>query len=950
MASPNELERLVVRLVGDGTDYGRMIDKAQRDTVEGARKINKTTEEVERKQEKALDNNARSLKTVGRNVEHYGNEIKKTERKVTSFNQKLAAQTARLKSVAAGMRNVGFAMTAAFTLPAAGAGIFSVKAFTDFNSEMTKSTSIMGDLSEEVKSNMAETAKAISDDAIQQPHQLAEGYFFLASAGLSAQESMNALPKVTDFATAGQFDLATATDLLTDAQSALGLSTGNAEQKLNNMVRVSDVLVKANTLANASVEQFSTALTSKAGASLKTYNKTVEEGTAVLAAYADQGTKAELAGNSLDRVLRLLAKSAEKNKEAHKRLGFEVYDEATGSMRNMADIIENLENVTAGMSDEMRNATLSQLGFEARVQQAITPLIGLSDKIRDYQRQLEMAGGKTEEVSERQLKSLSAQLQIAWGRVKLIAQEFGSALAPAIIWVSKRLQSLIKWWRSLDKDTRTTIATVTVVVGGLVAAMGPLLMILGSVGFALSAIGPIASGVVTAFRLTKTASVALSSGLLKSKVSAELTSAGLGKMSKGLKVARIAMKGLLVAGAAFAGWQFGNWLADALNVGGLGDFNDEMERSIKLQKEFADKRGQRNSDILQKAYTFDAPGERKDFLSEKLETARQNLKGMEASMHGAQKEVERLNTTWNSWSGNKVLEVAKQDAKQANEQYEQQKKFVEQLTNAHNKATDAVERHNQKNKESTQVGKQAQDTTYEAAEAVREVTKRLEEQIDAYGKSAKAAEIMKLQQMGANEAHINTVKSLYRELEAKKQKEKQEKKLNDLMDQGKELTKQMRTPTEKLNDRKKELEKLLDAGAITTETYNRALADAKDSLKGVEKQTKKDYTADFKVTGVEGVVAGSATALAEMRQYLAGRNATPTVPTPTTPTQPAGVAPVAGGGGVASNNAQSGQQSEQAKDLKDHYVTVEDLLAQVAEGISEQVENTVIMKPLDMDG
>ena len=58
------------------------------------------------------------------------------------------------------------------------------------------------------------------------------------------------------------------------------------------MSRVSDVLVRANTLANATVQQFSTALTSKAGAALKSFNKDVEEGVAVLAAMADQGIKA----------------------------------------------------------------------------------------------------------------------------------------------------------------------------------------------------------------------------------------------------------------------------------------------------------------------------------------------------------------------------------------------------------------------------------------------------------------------------------------------------------------------------------------------------------------------------------------------------------------------------------------------------------------------------------
>ncbi len=62
-------------------------------------------------------------------------------------------------------------------------------------------------------------------------------------------------------------------------QSALGLTVDNAEENLGNLTRVTDVLVKANTLANATVQQFSEALTNKAGAALRILNKDVEEGT-----------------------------------------------------------------------------------------------------------------------------------------------------------------------------------------------------------------------------------------------------------------------------------------------------------------------------------------------------------------------------------------------------------------------------------------------------------------------------------------------------------------------------------------------------------------------------------------------------------------------------------------------------------------------------------------------
>ena len=138
---------------------------------------------------------------------------------------------------------------------------------------------------------MKKPAKSVSKTTTYSAKQAAEAYYFLASAGMSAATSMAALPKVAKFAQAGNFDLALATDLVTDAQSALGLSSKDTAKSIEGLTRVSDVLVKANTLANASVQQFSESLTNKAGAALRLVGKDVEEGVAVLAAFADQGLK-----------------------------------------------------------------------------------------------------------------------------------------------------------------------------------------------------------------------------------------------------------------------------------------------------------------------------------------------------------------------------------------------------------------------------------------------------------------------------------------------------------------------------------------------------------------------------------------------------------------------------------------------------------------------------------
>lgn len=407
---------------------------------------------------------------------------------LTEWQKGLRAAERALKTAAARIGDVGRSLSVAFTAPLAAAGGAAVKFAGDFDRAMARSTAVMGNLDEAMRRTLRDTALETSKTSVFAAEQIAESYFFLASAGLDAQQSLAALPQVIQFATAGAFDLARATDLITDAQSALGLSVKDATANLENMRRVSDVLIKANTLANATAEQFSESLTTKAGPAFRAVGKDVEEAVAVLAAFADQGIKGAEAGTQASIVLRDLSTKARENSEAFERFGVRVFD-ATGEMRNLGAIVEDLERSLAGASDETRGATLALLGFSDKSIAALQALIGVSAKIKDYEAALRQAGGTTADVAEKQTANFSDRMTMLGNSLRVAAIRLGDALIPSL----ERLGALLsrgigflelaaRGLGALDEGGRKWALTI----GLLAAGIGPLLLAVAALSKALA--------------------------------------------------------------------------------------------------------------------------------------------------------------------------------------------------------------------------------------------------------------------------------------------------------------------------------------------------------------------------------------------------------------------------------------------------------------------------------
>lgn len=336
-------------------------------------------------------------------------------------------------SLARSVRNLGYM----FVTYLGGRALFqffrdATEEFNKFDRGLQRSIAIMEGVNGSIKKEMAQTALQVSRELNIAATDIAEAYYFLASAGLTAEQSLKALPAVALFAKSGLLDLNTATELLAQSQSALGMRSDDANENLAQMVRLMDVLAMADNQSQASIEDFAAALTNKAGASLRLFNKDVEEGGAALAILADQGVKGRIAGERLDIFIRQVTQSAVRNREEFEAYGIQVFDSA-GKMRNFADIADDLTRALGHLSDEQQVVALEQLGFQVRTVAVVKQFIGMGDRIREYEADLRRAGGTTRRMADTQLEAFGEKLGLIKQRFLEASIELGESLMPAVI-------------------------------------------------------------------------------------------------------------------------------------------------------------------------------------------------------------------------------------------------------------------------------------------------------------------------------------------------------------------------------------------------------------------------------------------------------------------------------------------------------------------------------------
>lgn len=312
-------------------------------------------------------------------------------------------------------------------------GKTAVSAGADFDSAMSQVMATMGFTAEDLGKSgsvAAQTMEKLRSFAQEQgattafsASQAAEALNYMALAGYDANKSMDMLPVVLDLAASGAMDLGSASDMVTDAQSALGLST----EETKTMV---DQMAKTASSSNTSVSQLGEAFL-KIGASARGVKGGTQELSTVLGVLADNGIKGSEGGTHLRNMLLSLQKPTDEGAKVLKELGIQVYD-GEGKMRSMVDIIGEMQDATADMTDEQKTLAMSTL-FNKTDLASVNALLGTSkERFVDLGGAIENASGSAKEMAKVQLDNLSGDVTLFKSALEGVQIAFSDKLTPEI--------------------------------------------------------------------------------------------------------------------------------------------------------------------------------------------------------------------------------------------------------------------------------------------------------------------------------------------------------------------------------------------------------------------------------------------------------------------------------------------------------------------------------------
>lgn len=293
----------------------------------------------------------------------------------------------------------------------AGLAAKAVQVGTSFEASMSQVAATMGITAQEIAAGSKEyeiLARAAKDAGASTKYsatQAADALNYLALAGYDAKTSADVLPSVLNLAAASGMELAAASDLATDAMSALGIAASS-----KNLTAFGDKLAKTASKSNTSVSQLGEAILKCAGTA-KGFGMSTETLTAELGVLANRGLKSAEAGTHLRNIILALESPTSSAAKELKRLGIEATN-SDGSFRDMNEIVGDLDKSMSKMTSKKRAESLSKIFNKTDLEAVNYLMAGLGEEYNSLYREVSDCDGAMQDMADTMNDNLQGQVTI----------------------------------------------------------------------------------------------------------------------------------------------------------------------------------------------------------------------------------------------------------------------------------------------------------------------------------------------------------------------------------------------------------------------------------------------------------------------------------------------------------------------------------------------------------
>lgn len=381
--------------------------------------------------------------------------------------QRLAVESSKSFQIGSALTGMGKVLSTAVTLPLLGIAATSIKVGNEFQAQMSRVQAIAGATGGELD-KMKRQAIELGAKTAFSAKEAAQGMENLASAGFQVNEIMDAMPGVLDLAAVSGGDVAASSEAMASSLRAFGLEAGQAGH-------VADVFARAAADTNAETVDMAEAMKYVAPVA-HSMGLSLEETAASIGIMADAGIKGSQAGTTLRGALSRIAKPTKAMVKSMDQLGVSFYD-ANGKMIPLREQIAQLKTATAGLTQEERNRHLVTLYGQNSLSGMLALLDAGPEKLDKMTNALINSDGAAREMAETMQDNLASKIEQMGGAFESAAIVIQQILEPALTKVVGGITKLIEAFLNMSPVGQKMV----VIFAGMVAALGPLLLIAGTV-------------------------------------------------------------------------------------------------------------------------------------------------------------------------------------------------------------------------------------------------------------------------------------------------------------------------------------------------------------------------------------------------------------------------------------------------------------------------------------